>query len=79
MIYYTGDTHGGKTKIINFYHRMNLTAEDTIVILGDAGMNYFGDVRDEFLKNYLDRLGITIFSIHGNHEMRRKLPESPLR
>ena len=46
MIYYTGDTHGGKTKIINFYHRMNLTAEDTIVILGDAGMNYYGDVRD---------------------------------
>ena len=70
MIYYTGDTHGGKTKIINFYHRMGLTAEDTIVILGDAGMNYYGDVRDEFLKNCLDRLGITIFSIHGNHEMR---------
>ena len=70
MIYYTGDTHGGKTKIIRFYHRMKLTAGDTIVILGDAGMNYYGDDRDEILKTHLNLLGITIFSIHGNHEMR---------
>lgn len=70
MIYYTGDTHGGKIKIIRFYHNMGLTAGDTIVILGDAGMNYYGDNRDEILKTHLNLLGITIFSIHGNHEMR---------
>ena len=70
MIYYTGDIHGAAYKIVRFVKRMNLTAADTIVILGDVGANYCGDERDSELKQKLNRLKPTIFCIHGNHEMR---------
>ena len=70
MIYYTGDIHGAAYKIVRFVKRMNLTAADTIVILGDVGANYCGDERDSELKQNLNRLKPTIFCIHGNHEMR---------
>ena len=45
MIYYTGDIHGGKYEIVRFTKRMNLTADDVIVILGDVGANYYGNER----------------------------------
>ncbi len=70
MIYYTGDIHGVAFKIELFTNKMNLTAADTIVILGDVGANYCGDERDSELKQKLNRLKPTIFCIHGNHEMR---------
>ena len=70
MIYYTGDTHGEVEKLIAFSERFHLTPEDTIVILGDAGWNYYTDQRDYLAKSFLKRLGVTIFSIHGNHEAR---------
>ena len=70
MIYYTGDIHGASYKIVQFVKRMNLTAADTIVILGDVGANYCGDERDADLKHKLSHLKPIIFCIHGNHEMR---------
>jgi 3-oxoacid CoA-transferase subunit A len=70
MIYYTGDIHGAAYKIVRFAKRMNLTAADTIVILGDVGANYCGDERDADFKHKLSHLEPTIFCIHGNHEMR---------
>lgn len=50
MIYYTGDIHGGKYEIVRFAKRMNLTADDVIVILGDVGASYYGNERDDALK-----------------------------
>lgn len=44
MIYYTGDPHGSKHEISRFCNRMRLTEQDTIVVLGDVGANYYGDV-----------------------------------
>ncbi len=70
MIYYTGDIHGQKYEIVNLVERFNLTNNDTIVILGDAGINYFNDVRDRKLKKTFSQLKPTIFCIHGNHEIR---------
>lgn len=70
MIYYTGDIHGDKSDIVRFANRMNLTADDVIVILGDVGANYYGNERDDELKCAFSRLKPTIFCIHGNHEMR---------
>ena len=70
MIYYTGDPHGSKHEISRFCNRMRLTEQDTIVVLGDVGANYFGDERDGELKRAFRRLKPTIFCIHGNHEMR---------
>lgn len=50
--------------------RFKPTKDDTIVILGDVGANYFGDIRDNKLKEAFAKLEPTIFCIHGNHEMR---------
>lgn len=70
MIYFTGDIHGVPWKIVRFVERMSLTNKDTIVILGDVGANYFLDERDAAMKSVLDKLGIDILCIHGNHEIR---------
>ena len=50
MIYFTGDTHGDTLKIIRFAERMRLRKEDMIIILGDAGYNYYGNERDRIAK-----------------------------
>ena len=70
MIFYTGDIHGNPNKILNFINNHALSSDDVIVILGDAGLNYYCDRRDARLKRWLSEPGITIFSIHGNHEER---------
>ncbi|MDR3278367.1 MAG: metallophosphoesterase [Oscillospiraceae bacterium] len=70
MIYITGDTHRDFTRIEDFCARFDTAAEDVLIILGDAGINYFGDGKDKSLKQKLLTLPITLFCIHGNHEMR---------
>ena len=70
MIYFTGDIHGVPWKIIKFAKRTKLARNDTIVILGDVGVNYFLDERDESIKHLLNNVGIDILCIHGNHEIR---------
>ena len=70
MIYYTGDIHGSTLEIETFCMHFKPTKDDTIVILGDVGANYFGDIRDNKLKETFAKLEPTIFCIHGNHEMR---------
>lgn len=70
MIYYTGDIHGKKSRIVNMCKEKNLTKNDTIIILGDVGANYYGGKRDIELKKSLSALPPTILCIHGNHEMR---------
>ena len=75
MIYITGDTHGDFQRIEEFCKRKKTTYDDILIILGDAGINFSGGSRDEALKSYLLRLPITLFCIHGNHEMRpEKIP-----
>ncbi len=71
MFYITGDMHGDFSRVFTFCKNNELEPQcDTLIILGDAGINYSGDERDIFLKNQLVRLPITLFCIHGNHEMR---------
>ena len=70
MIYYTGDIHGSTIEIMTFCERFKLTKEDTIVILGDVGANYFGNERDVAFKVAFAKLEPTILCIHGNHEIR---------
>ena len=71
MVLYTGDTHGKIQKITNAIRNGFVTADDTIVILGDAGFNYYGnDSGDKRTKSRLNKEGVTVFCIHGNHEMR---------
>ena len=70
IIYITGDKHGNFTDVINFCNTHNTTIDDILIILGDTGINYYGDKRDKKLKLQLSKLPITIFCIHGNHENR---------
>ena len=70
MIYITGDTHGQFERIEAFCRCQNTRREDVLIILGDAGINYDGWVRDCVKKYFLEALPITLFCIHGNHEQR---------
>jgi len=70
MFYITGDTHRDFDRLFRHNSRVELSKEDTVIILGDAGFNYYGGWRDAFAKRSVSKLPITVFSIHGNHEMR---------
>lgn len=70
MFYLTGDTHGSFERIYEFCYRFKTTNEDVMIILGDAGINYYEGKREEELKRMLDDFPITFFCIHGNHEQR---------
>lgn len=41
-----------------------------MIVLGDAGINFYKGWRDNNIKSYLETLPITFFCIHGNHEIR---------
>ena len=70
MTILTGDTHGEFDRIEELCEEYELTQDDVIVILGDAGLNYFLDERDEEKKERLVQLSVTLLCVHGNHEER---------
>jgi len=70
MIYITGDKHTDFSNVYTFCLEHQTTTNDVMIILGDAGINYFLDDRDYILKNSLLQYPITFFCIHGNHEER---------
>ena len=71
MIYITGDIHGEVFRVEEAVETFNIGSEDIIVLLGDVGMNYYGNNRgDKHRKKRMNKLGVPIFCIHGNHEMR---------
>ncbi|MGN1147241.1 MAG: metallophosphoesterase, partial [Lachnospiraceae bacterium] len=69
-IYLTGDTHRKFGRIFDFCEEYETTTEDVLVILGDAGINFYCDARDTNLKIELSKLPVTLFCVHGNHEER---------
>jgi len=75
MIYITGDIHGDPYPIEKICKKYHLNKDDTVVILGDVGVNYFLNQRDQMMKKYLANLAPTILCIHGNHEARPKTVE----
>ena len=70
MVYITGDTHGRFDRIELFCHVMQTTKADTMIILGDAGFNYYGGSRDAKVKKQANAFPIRFLCIHGNHEIR---------
>lgn len=70
VVLITGDTHREFDRVYSFCSRYPTTKEDIMIILGDAGINYYGGDRDKYFKKDLSGLPITFFCIHGNHEMR---------
>lgn len=39
-----------------------------LIILGDAGINFYLDDRNQQFKEELSQYPITLFCVHGNHE-----------
>ena len=66
MIYITGDTHRDFTRL----HNLKGTEEDMLIVLGDAGINYYLNEEDTKYKEYLNSFKIKLFCIRGNHEER---------
>lgn len=70
MVILTGDTHGEFGRIEEFCAECGTSTDDVMVILGDAGINFYRDKRDDELKEYLSELPVTLLCIYGNHEER---------
>ncbi len=66
----TGDKHRNFSRIKSFCRDMNTRRKDVLIILGDAGFNYYDDERDDKLKSEISALNITLFCLHGNKENR---------
>ena len=69
MVYITGDTHRDFRRLVFFEYSYNTTKDDILIILGDAGINYYGK-EDIKIKKLLSDFSITLFCVHGNHEQR---------
>lgn len=70
MIYITGDIHGAPRRVVNFAKDVHISHNDTLIILGDVGANYFLNELDNECKRLLNSIKCTVFCIHGNHECR---------
>lgn len=70
MIYITGDKHGDFNEVFKFCLLNKTTLDDVLIVLGDAGINYFANEKDYMLKDSLLQYPITFFCVHGNHEER---------
>ena len=75
QIFVMGDIHGRWKPIRDFYNKnkekLNLDkTENYMILLGDAGLNYFLTDRDRGIKGKLSKLPFTYFVIRGNHEER---------
>lgn len=73
-IFICGDIHGEVLAIEDFISRNGGKAcfdrSDKMILLGDIGLNYFLDKRDEKRKAHLDSLPLTFYCVRGNHEKR---------
>ena len=77
-VIFTGDTHGGVSTIVrvgNIQRNMpQYKPEETaIIILGDAGLNFYLNNTDKKYKKLLNSMGYYIYCVRGNHEQRPEL------
>lgn len=69
----TGDTHGQvETRIGNIVRNMNVEnfEETAVIILGDAGLNFYCNKSEANKKKKMKYKGIHIYCVRGNHEER---------
>ena len=77
-IYIRGDVHGNIDEISRFVSQAKTSLDDLLIILGDAGFNYYVHRQsgkslyqndgNEFIHRQLARLPLTIAVVQGNHE-----------
>lgn len=69
----TGDTHGrvaSRLESIQISYPGFLPEETAVIILGDAGINYWLNNSDKKNKKIISAYGYTIYCVRGNHEER---------
>ena len=69
MIYVTGDTHGTyDIQKLKEYSWTGCTKNDYLIICGDVGVCWYGNIEDTILQTWYRNLPLTILFIDGNHE-----------
>lgn len=68
LVYFMGDIHGDAAPVQKLIERA--PAPQYLVLLGDAGCNFFFNKKDKKFKDDLSELPITYFVVRGNHEQR---------
>lgn len=68
FLYLTGDLHGSIQRLLDF--RPARPHETGLIVLGDAGANYYLNKKDDRFKTQLNNLGYKIYLLRGNHEAR---------
>lgn len=70
----TGDFHGHWENFLIRISKIS-TKNAALIILGDAGLNFYLNKTDKKLKKKICDLGITVYCVRGNHEQRPELIE----
>jgi 3-oxoacid CoA-transferase subunit A len=65
-----GDIHGKGFLVENFVNKHNTTIDDKLILIGDTGLNFFQNKKDDVLKKQLSSLPITVLAMRGNHDCR---------
>ena len=68
-----GDLHGNWKHVRDLYQRHPYifnNQKNTLILLGDAGLNFFFNHRDQETKKKLGKYPFTYFVVRGNHEER---------
>ena len=67
----TGDTHGQVLSRLSQINAGKYAASQTaLIILGDAGINFYLNKTDINLKRNIQNTGFTVYCVRGNHEER---------
>lgn len=67
----TGDTHGQVLSRLSQINAGKYAASQTaLIILGDAGINFYLNKTDINLKRNIQNTGFTLYCVRGNHEER---------
>ena len=71
-VFVRGDTHGYFDWLPDWCEENHTTTNDLLIILGDAGILYYGakKAREKALKEFISKCPITLLCVRGNHEAR---------
>ena len=81
-LFLTGDIHMNldikKLSYKNFPESRDLTKDDIIVILGDAGLVWSGGKEEKYWQDWLKEKPWTTFCVLGNHECFKLIEQLPI-
>ena len=69
-IYVMGDIHGKAPLALTQLANKPNKDKIAVILLGDAGLNYYGHRRDDYFKEYMNNIGVKFYCVRGNHEKR---------